>query len=160
MKNHISILWSEPSGKGTITLRNDGAVTALTVAAGQGTVEGTSFALDGGCKLTIEISGAMSDIGPFATVVNVRTERNPFSFFLRDVSAANPIYIPQYGVIVTEAEDIRTYAQIVAAITAAGRQTALQAIANQPEESFEAAARESRDLKCVTWLGLARYPQL
>ncbi|MHB1356918.1 MAG: glucosidase family protein [Anaerolineae bacterium] len=150
----LSILWNTPPGKGTITLRNAGTVTAL--AHEQDQLAGSSFTLDAGCRLMLEVSDAMTDIGPCATVVTVRTERNPFSFFLRDVSTANPIYIPQYGVVVTEEGDVRTYAQIVAAITTAGRQTALQAIANQPEESFEAAAVESRDLKCVTWLGLSR----
>jgi hypothetical protein len=156
MKNLVSILWGEPPGKGTITLCNEGAVTALTVFGGQGTVEGSSFTLDDDCRLTIEISGAQIEIGPFATVVNVRTEKNPFSFFLRDVSAASPIYIPQYGVIVTAAEDTRSFSQIAAEIAAQGRQTALQAIASQPEESFEQAAADTRDLKCVTWLGLSR----
>ncbi|MHB9033210.1 MAG: hypothetical protein ACYC6L_09195 [Anaerolineae bacterium] len=156
MSTLVSILWNNAPVKGTVTLLNGGVVTFLTLPDGQPAARSASFTLPQGGRLTLEVDGACTEIGPFATVVNVRTEVNPFSFFLRDVSAANPIYIPQYGVVVTEAGDSRTFTQIAAEIEARGRQTALQAIASQPEESFEAAARATRDLKCVTWLGLTR----
>lgn len=90
------------------------------------------------------------------TIVTVRTDRNSFSFLLRDVRAEYPVYIPQYSVIVTEAADSRSFEEIAAAIRAKGGKTKLQRIEEREEYSFEEAARITRNMPCPTWLGISR----
>lgn len=156
MSKTVSILWKEGPVSGTIALFNSGRIEKLA-SAGNAQITGSQFTLGNGeRRLDIEITGAQAETGPFATVVNVRADKGPFSFFLRDVSDAWPICIPQYGVAVTVAGDERSYDGIVSAIGAGGLQTRLQEIAGQPEESFAEASKATRDLKCVTWLGLSR----
>ena len=157
MSRAISILWKGLQQNGSIALRHAGSIASLTIPGGLGVREGLEFQIstDGG-RLELEIEGEMTDVGPFATVVEVRTLIHPFSFFLRDVSVSAPIYISQYHVVVTDASDRRDYARIVQSIRSAGRQTRLQNIANASEPSFEKASKATRDLRCVTWLGLSR----
>lgn len=156
MSNSIAVLWQNPKVAGEITLKYDGNIQALRTE--QGSIQGAAFTLEGcgQARLDITIDGAMTQRGAYATIVNVRTQTNPFSFFLRDVNAQNPIYIPEYGVAVTQSDDQRTYEQIVADIGAQGRQGKVQQFENEPEESFESAAEHTRDLKCWTWLGISR----
>ena len=155
MNKGIAILWNDSTVEGMIALTNTGRITSLK-AFGEGKAQGDAFSLTGDARLHVDVGEAMLEIGSFATVVNVRTKTNPFSFFLRDVCAENPIYIPQYGGAVTEAADRRSLRQIAASIEAKGLQTRLQEIASRPERSFRRAAKLTRDLKCVTWLGLSR----
>jgi len=156
MSNRISILWNDSqSVSGEITLTNAG-VCKLRSGGDNGLTEGNAFRLDANKRLELEIDDSMTDIGPFPTVVNVRTKINPFSFFLRDVRMTNPIFIEQYGVVVTEAHDGRSYGQIVSSVFKQGNLSKLQLIESQPEESFDNAAKQTHDLKCLTWLGLSR----
>ena len=67
-----------------------------------------------------------------------------------------PIYIPEYSVIVTEASDSRSFDQITSVIRSRGLQTRLQRTESEPEETFEEAAKNSREITCQTWLGLSR----
>ena len=155
MNNTIKILWKQPPGSGNISLTNAGVVIGL-VANGERIAGSPVFHLVIHRTLEVEISGGQIAIGPFATVINVRTETTPFSFFLRDACGANPIWIPRYGVAVTEGSDKRSYEEITSSIQAANRQTSLQQIESQPETSYEESSKVTRDQKCVTWLGLSR----
>lgn len=89
-------------------------------------------------------------------MIHVVTESNPFSFLLRDVSRDQPIWIPQYGVIVTAGDDERSFEQIERAIGSSGAISALQRIEAEPEETYAQAASATRDQMCPTWLGLSR----
>ena len=75
------------------------------------------------------ISGSVNEIelteysvkpGPFATIVHIQAGEKSFSFFLRDVSAANPIYVPTCGAVVTIGDDTRGYDRIVSDISHRG----------------------------------------
>lgn len=79
-----------------------------------------------------------------------------FSFFPHDVSIENPIWIPRYEVVVTEAGDRRDYRGAVEAIRSKGFRTDLAEIEAEPEESFAAAARRNRNQTAPIWLALGR----
>lgn len=110
----------------------------------------------GPCRLDLAVAAALSGPGPERPVVTVRTKKNPFSFFLRDVTSDAPILVPVYGVAVVPAGDERTYAEVEADVRAKGLRTKLQQIAAEPEESFDSAAAVTRNQSCPAWLGLSR----
>ena len=107
-------------------------------------------------KLMVSFESAAMDIGGIPTIVNVRTEKNPFSFLLRDVCADNPIYIPIYGVVVTTSDDMRSYDGIVSDIRAKGGKTKFQLMQAEEEYSFQAAAQDTRNLPGPAWLGVSK----
>jgi hypothetical protein len=154
----VAIEWRDGRPQGEVSVTN-GSLAAMNVAQGKGAVSGTSrfsAAADGRFRLELELSGSEAAYGHVAAIVSVKTTNNPFSFFLRDVRSNHPIYIPEYGVAVTGAEDARSYQQIEDAVRAKGLQTKLERISSEPEESFASAAAHTRELKCQTWLGLSR----
>jgi len=126
---------------------------------GRGELQGSnqfSSLQEGTLRLELQVKGTGIRYGKGGTVVTVATKENPFSFFLRDVDREYPIYVPAYGVVVTQADDVRTYQEIEDAVRARGLQTNLQRLQTEPEESYEAAVESTRDFKCETWLGLSR----
>lgn len=143
MRTTVQILWEKKHITGSIELRNQGIL-----------MQEPDFSVEDG-RLCVCVEDALLDPGAFATVVTIRTEQ-PFSFFLRDIRADMPVYIPQYAVIVTTQDDTRSYQQIVGDITSGGRQTKLEQYRQQPEETFESAAAHNRNMPCLTWLGLSR----
>lgn len=157
MKKNVSIVWSGCCPAGTISVKN-GCVSLLGVISGEGKTNGPSFSFRSGaeCRLALAVDNAELENGAGATLVHVRTAENSFSFFLRDICAQYPVYIPQYGVIVTTAEDSRPYGEISSAVESRAVLSRLEAIENGPEESFDSAAASTRNLQGVTWLGLSR----
>jgi len=89
-------------------------------------------------------------------LITIADGRSTFTFFASDVSSSNPILIPAYGVAVTDDLDARTYCRDREGRARPRMQTKLERIASDPEESFENAARASRNVTCQTWLGLGR----
>ena len=158
----VAILWEAGPVKGAVEISN-GKLAGLRVAGGRGSVRGGRFAVTsrGPCRLEVAVVEARMREGiSRPTLVTVRAGRNPFTFFLRDLSAANPIYIPAYGVAVTVAEDPRPFADVACDIRGRGLATSLQQIALEPEECYENAAAVCRDLRCPTWLGVSRNIRL
>jgi hypothetical protein len=143
----ISIRWKEPPGAGKIMLHGAGQVIDPADAM---------FLLPEACRLDLAFTGVNTNIGPHATVIGVQTAKCSFSFFLRDVTDTHPIYLPDYETAISETDDIRSYDEISCAIQSQGLQKRLEAIESDPEESYDEASRKTRDLKCVTWLGLSR----
>ncbi|MBE6885069.1 MAG: hypothetical protein E7487_10730, partial [Ruminococcaceae bacterium] len=109
-----------------------------------------------GQRWEIEITEEKSEAGAFSTRATVRTEKCGFTFFLRDICAKAPVYIPQYGVAVTEADDERDYETISSAIKAQGNLSAVEKMEAAPETSFESCIAGNRELKSPTWLGISR----
>lgn len=154
----ISIEWSAGQPAGQIVI-SDGALAGLKIARGKGTVLAPDrFASNESGALRLDLSLQGNDIryGKGGTIVYVATQEHPFSFFLRDVVRDQPIFIPSYGVMVTTGDDQRSYRDVEAEIHNRGRQTKLQQIESEAEETFEKAAQETRELQCPTWLGLSR----
>jgi hypothetical protein len=153
----IAIEWKEGRPQGHIAVTG-GTLASMVVARGQGAIEaGGAFSAtqDGPFRIELEVSGTETQYGP-SSMVTVDAERQPFTFFLRDVRSEYPILIRAYGVAVTTASDRRSYAGIDAAVRARGLRTKLETIENEPEESFAEAAAHTRSLTGQTWLGLAR----
>jgi hypothetical protein len=139
----IVLVWRKAPGKGRIETSNGRLVSP---AAFPGSA----------ARLDVKIADARLEAGAGAALVQVSTAGASFSFFLRDVTRAAPIWIEAYGVAVTESGDPRDYEELAADIRAKGLIGEAQRFADAPEETFEAAAARNRNLKCPTWLGLSR----
>ena len=154
----ISIEWKGDRAEGQV-LVSDGAVVQLRMSAGTGEARPDGhFACrqEGRCRIDLSLTATTVRTGKGSTIVTVETKTNPFSFFLRDVDALYPIYIPAYQVCVTDGTDARTYDQIASAIRARGLLSDLQLIKQEPEESFSQASDHARQVNVETWLGLSR----
>ncbi len=138
----IKIFWKN--------IENEGKIWAShgTIADGSGQVSGN--------KAEINFTEVNITPGPYATLVHVEAGETPFSFFLRDVSAENPIYLPACGAIVTTGDDSRCYDQIVTDIAKHGGKSIRQQVEEDEEYSYGRAARETRNLKGTTWLGVSK----
>lgn len=157
MNKTIAVLWRDVMVAGNISV-SSGKMSGLKIINGTGSINNGSFYLESNCeiRLHIDFENAAVNPGAYSTIVNIRTSRFPFSFFLRDVSRKYPIYIPDYGVIITEAGDNRSYEEISAAIDEKKTLTKIQAMNLELEENYENASVATRDLKCPTWLGVSR----
>ncbi len=140
--NRIKILWQNPAVEGKIWASHG------TLADGTGQVSGDIA--------EISFTEANTAPGAHATLVHVEAGEAPFSFFLRDVSAENPIYVPSCGAVVTTGHDARSFSQIVADIEKRGGKSIRQQVEEDEEYSYDRAAGETRDLKGCTWLGTSK----
>jgi len=146
LSKKVAVEWGSGPIKGFIKVRN-GMLTGDS---------DFSFEETGRCRLIIEVDNEDVSYSANATIITLLTERNPFSFFLRDVDRDFPIFIPEYDVIVTEAEDMRSFNDIKKSIENKGLLTRLQLINIEPEESYEEAIKLTRKLRCPIWLGVSR----
>ena len=151
----VAVLWSQNPGAGEVRV-SDGRLAALSVVAGEGSAEGAAFSFTSPGRLHITIEDEKLGLDKYPTMVTIAAAAATFTFLLRDVQAGYPMWIPAYGVVVTDPEDPRTYAQITEEIRARGLQTQLQRIASEPEESYARAAAVTRSLESPTWLGVSR----
>lgn len=156
MKKTVSILFSAGITGGKLSVSGKNAEIECVSVNGKPADALQLPSCDTEARITADISCDSLDPGPYGTLVRVCSDAASFSFFLRDVNASYPIYIPEYGVAVVPAEDTRDYAKIAADIVARGGKSKLQKMAQQPQESFENAAAHTRVMKCPTWLGLSR----
>jgi len=156
-QRRIAIDWEVAPGEGHIEVIR-GQIIGGEVLRGEGTFAQGRFASQGGgpFRLSLVIEGEHLGEGAYATRVSVCSAANPFTFFLRDMRRDYPILIPAYGVAVTEAEDERSYGEILRQSREEGLLTALECIELEPEASYEDAAAHTRSLHCPTWLGLGR----
>lgn len=153
----VAIKWQNEKPQGRIEVSN-GILSKVVIANGKGRVNKNQFNFASVRNATIDISieNANVNFGSGATLVYVKTNQNPFSFFLRDVNKDYPISIPEYNVVVTEVTDTRSYQQIIEHIASRKLQTKLQQIEKEPEESYDSASVHTRNQSCPTWLGLSR----
>jgi len=158
IEKHVAIEWLSGRPQGQIRV-DRGNLLEMKIARGKGTLQGPGgfqAIQEGPFRMELRIQTGETALGKAAPIVSVVTTKDPFSFFLRDVSSRYPIWIPAYNVVATLAEDQRSYLEIQDGIRSQGLQTNLQRIESEPEESYQAAARDTRSLSCQTWLGLSR----
>jgi len=157
MNKTIAIEWKQAPRKGEIRVRN-GVPKKLKIRKGKGESTGAAFTSShkGPFRLEVCIGNALDGPGKESTLVTIQSANHSFSFFLRDVSREWPIFLPDDGVVVTEASDLRSWNQIEQTIRQQSGRTILQQLESEPEESFENAALHTRNLPCPTWLGLSR----
>ena len=154
MDVNIAVEWKKGPSRGTVST-TVGKINAAIVR-GSGKSEGACFSTDGS-PARLEVTLQTEDAKDLQSIlVKIDTPEHSFSFFLRDVNKAYPIYIPAYGVAVTQADDDRTYEQIELDVKAMNLVIELQRIEVEPEESYENAAEHTRELASQTWLGLSR----
>lgn len=153
----ITLRLKDAGPPGSIEVLN-GRLLKLTLIEGKGKISSDHFSFSSGSdnRLGIGIGDARLGPGSGTTVVTVHSGGRSFSFFLRDVNEEYPIYIPEYKSIVTTNIDTRTFSQIEEKIRSANRQTNLEKIEADPEESFESASTHTRNQNCPTWLGISR----
>jgi hypothetical protein len=158
VSREVSIEWSAGQPTGQI-LVSGGVLAGLKVSRGKGAIQAPdrfTSSESGGLRLDLSVVGNDIRYGKGGTIVTLATREHPFSFFLRDVTRDQPIFIPAYWIIVATGGDQRSYRDIETEIRARGMQTKLQQIESEAEETFEDAAQNTRELKCPTWLGLSR----
>ncbi|MHB9110186.1 MAG: glucosidase family protein [Armatimonadota bacterium] len=151
----IAIEWRQGSPAGAVEV-SDGTLAGLAITRGAGQINGAEFTAEGPCRLEVTITDERLSHAADPTMVTLRTQENPFTVLLRDVDSDYPVWIPPYDVIVTKASDLRRFDEITEAVRARGGRTQLQAIANEPEESWEGAVAATRQEFVPTWLGLSR----
>jgi len=154
-QTEIRIVRHDPTGPGEIAVRNAAAV-ALAADGRPVYPEHKRWCFARGGSLRLTLSGACLAPGSDSAMVMLRLGDHAFSFFVRDVRAEYPIYLPQFGVAITAAADARSYQEIKATVESRRLQTALQRLASEEEESFDAAAAQTLNNPCPTWLGLSR----
>ncbi|MCU6712723.1 hypothetical protein M6D81_28885 [Paenibacillus sp. J5C_2022] len=157
MNKNIVIEWNHNPRKGEIVVQSGSIVYGEFVKGeaqhGDGRLlfgEGSSF------RLELEIEAPNTPMTADKPIVTVHTAIHSFSFFIQDVNMKCPIFIPSYGVVVTEGQDTRSYEQIEKRTKDMELSTSLRKIEREPEESFENAAVMTRSLTAPTWLGLSR----
>lgn len=152
-----AILWKSGPVEGSVEVFH-GALASLSLPQGSGRTNGNAFSItsSGPCRLLVELADAVTRPGSRSTRVTVNAKTNPFTFFLRDVTADFPVFIPDYGVVVTSPDEMRPYDEIVRWIRSRGLISQLDAIENAPEESYQQACRANRNLVSPAWLGLSR----
>lgn len=156
MKKEIAIEWKSGPVKANVTVVH-GQLQSVRIVKGKGRVPGKGQVRgDGPLRVECRIANAQLKAGAFATRLSVTGKPHAFTCFVRDINRTHPIYIPDYGVIITEGADRRSYAEIEAEIRGQGLLGKSQIIELEPEESYENACRGNRNLMCPTWLGLGR----
>ena len=157
MRKRIAILWHHGPIEGRLEASN-AKLERIEIPTGKGKTSADRFSLPSGAPSRIEVSFADVQLspGPDSTVVTVWSEENPFSFFLRDVDRAFPIFIPAYGVAVTEATDRRCFGEIRDDLASRSLRTKLEQIKDEPEQTYEEAASHTLDQMVPLWLGLGR----
>ena len=156
MQADIAIEWKTAPGEGRVEVIN-GKLLGGTVARGPGILSDAEFSCSARpCRMELGIDADNMAAGANPTMVGVRAPRNPFTFLLRDVRKESPILMPAYGVAVTTADDKRSFEEIREAVRERRLLTNLQRIDREPEESYEAAAAATRELRCPIWLGISR----
>ncbi|MBU4211689.1 MAG: hypothetical protein KKD33_03795, partial [Verrucomicrobia bacterium] len=156
MKKDLAIEWKAGPVKADVTVAH-GQLQSLRIVKGKGRVLGKGrIQANGPVRLECRIADAQLKAGAFATRLTVAGKPHAFTCFVRDINRNHPIYIPAYGVIITESADRRSYAEIEAEIRGRKLVGKSQRIELEPEETYENACRGNRNLMCPTWLGLGR----
>jgi hypothetical protein len=157
MEMTITLEWKNTPALGRIEVIN-GKILSGQMTRGSGRFNAGQFSGgDSGSsrlELTVEVDHLSPGVNP--AMICVRDVSHPFTFFLRDVRRETPIVIPEYGVAVTTGEDMRTYEEIERAVKLKELASKYRQIDLEPEETFDLAAQNTRELKSFVWLGVSR----
>ena len=153
----VAIEWRAAPAEASLQIVR-GSLTEGRVVRGEGRLQdGRLYGSPGlPLRLVLSIEAANLAAGANPTLLHIGAAQNSFSFLLRDVTSAHPIFIPAYGVAVTTADDPRSFAQIEDDIRDRALLSNFQRIDLEPEESFEEVARHTRLQTCPIWMGVSR----
>jgi len=157
MIKKIAIVWNHHPVAGEIQVQ-DAAIIRAEFTKGQARFSEGNLVFEEGqsYRLELEVEAKEQPAIVGKPLVFVKTDVRSFSFFVHDVNVKRPIYMPRYGVAVTDVSDNRSYEEIAGAVESKEWKSGLQQIGLEPEESYEEAAAHTRALICQTWLGLSR----
>lgn len=153
----VEVEWKTTSGEVEIKAVN-GSVPSVTVLKGKGRVKGCTVKVGKpSCvRLGFEVKDAVTSQGPNATIISVVNGAESFSFFLRDVNASSPIWIPEYQVVVLPDGVSMSYDEVVELIESRNLVSKMDRIEQAEEASFEAAEKVTRNMSVPIWLGISR----
>lgn len=153
----VEVEWKTASGEIDIKAEN-GTVSSVKVLKGKGRVRGCTFKVGKpACvRLRCEVRDPVTTLGPNSTIISVGNGKNSFSFFLRDVNATSPIWIPEYQVVVLPDGLSLSYDEVVEIIKSRHLVSKMDRIEQSEEASFEAAEKVTRNMSVPIWLGLGR----
>lgn len=153
----VEIEWKAVSG-GVKIKADNGSVSSVQILKGKGRVRGSSVTVGKpSCiRLRCEIQDPVTSIGPNSTVISVGNGSESFSFFLRDVNATSPIWIPEYQVVVMPDGSPLSYDEVVELIESRHLVSKTEQIEQSEEASFEAAENVTRNMSVPIWLGISR----
>ena len=155
--NAVEVEWKTVSGEVEIKAEN-GSVASVKVLKGKGRVKGCSVKVSRpSCvRLRFEVQDPVTSPGPNSTIISVGNGANSFSFFLRDVNATSPIWIPEYQVVVLPDGVSLSYDEVVELIRSRNLVSKMDRIEQSEEASFEAAEKVTRNMSVPIWLGIGR----
>ncbi len=153
----VEIEWKAVSG-GVKIKADNGSVSSVQILKGKGRVRGSSVTVGKpSCiRLRCEIQDPVTSIGPNSTIISVGNGSESFSFFLRDVNATSPIWIPEYQVVVMPDGSPLSYDEVVELIESRHLVSKTEQIEQSEEASFEAAEKVTRNMSVPIWLGISR----
>lgn len=152
----FEIEWQNFAPNGTIEIKN-GELVSTNLITGVGKVhEGSIQVESANSRVRVKVKHDTLSNGPNSAVVFIKTQENPFSFFLRDISKEYPIYAPYFNAAVFSIDDNRTLSQYKSEIELKSLKTKIETIEEMAETSFEEVAAQTRNMSAPTWLGLGR----
>lgn len=153
----VIVKWQNTKPQGRIEVLN-GKLENIAIIKGKGKASNQYYyyTTSQSNTLKITIKQSVNNSGSNPTLISVINGNQSFSFFLRDVSFDYPIFMPEYQVMVCCDHDDRSFEQVANEIRNRNLKTKLQQIDDEPEESFESAAKHTRNQKCPVWLGISR----
>ena len=153
----VEIEWKSTSGEIEIKAEN-GTVSSVQRLKGKGRVRGCTVKVSkpSGIRLRCEVKDPVTSLGPNSTIISVGNGENSFSFFLRDVNATSPIWIPEYQVVVLPDGVSLSYDEVVEKIKSRHLVSKMDRIEQSEEASFEAAEKVTRNTSVPIWLGISR----
>ena len=149
----VTVVFGNKNVAGDVSAHN-GTLEKLSSSGGIVNGSGFNFKDVSNARLTISLKGVSIEVGAHQTVVTVNTSANPFSFNLRDIRSATPVFIPEFRVAVIPADDSRNYNDVAADIADKKLISDFDRFELEPEESYENACRFNRKQYCPTWLGV------
>ena len=157
MKTRIVIEWKSVVGEVEIKAEN-GSVSSVMLLKGKGRIRGCTIKVGKpSCvRLRCGIQDPSTSLGPNSTIISIGNGDDSFSFFLRDVNATSPIWIPEYQVVVLPDGVSMSYDEVVASIASRHLVSKIDRIAQAEEASFEAAEKVTRNMSVPIWLGISR----
>ena len=155
--NAFEIEWKALSGEVSIEAFN-GSVSTVKLVKGRVRAKGGVIkAVKPSCvRLRCGIDNPVTSMGPNSTIISIGNGAESFSFFLRDVNAQSPIWIPEYQVVVLPDGVSMSYDETVAFIKSRHLVSKIDNIEQAEEASFEAAEKVTRKMSAPIWLGISR----
>ena len=104
IKKEVAVEWKPGRFKGQVRV-SDGRLVGMEIVTGRGGFTGDQFSSteETPFRLKISLEGVSRRYSQNPTIVSIISEGRSFSFLMRDVDIRFTIFVPEYGVVVTNA---------------------------------------------------------